>query len=500
MTTSSKDSVGGPFPGSGTGLAPSHTTPAERLSFWTKLAYGAGEMGPSMAGSTMIFFQMVFLTNVAGLKPALAGSVLLVGKIWDAVNDPLIGWLSDRTNSKNGRRLPWMLGSMIPFGALFAAQWWVPPFAGPSPSSQIALFWYYVVVSLLFNTAYTALTLPYAALTPELSHDYDERSRIAGFRQAFSLAGSVGGLALALPLFTMLSRLPRTTQYLIYGTAIAFIGILTMTWCLIGVWRRAVASDHRRRLEEEAGASTHLGLAEQLHIVFSNRPFLLVCAIYLCSWLALQFTATILPYYVENWMRRPASEFPMLALTVQGTALLLIPFFGWLSVRLGKKATYFIGMPFWMIAQAGLLILQPGQNTLMYLLAFIAGAGVSVCYLIPNAMLPDVIELDQLKTGRRREGVFFAFVVFLQKVALALGTFLVGQALAAAGFLSAGPGEPSPVQPESALTAIRLAIGPMPAVCLVLGLVAAWFYPLSRERHAELRKALEAKRMEAATA
>jgi GPH family glycoside/pentoside/hexuronide:cation symporter len=483
MPTASQE----PLPGALAGPAA-----VERLSFWRKVAYGAGEMGPSMAGSTMIFFQMVFLTNVAGLRPALAGSVLLVGKIWDAVNDPLIGWLSDRTDSRHGRRLPWMLWSVVPFGLLFAAQWWVPPFAGPSPGAQIALFWYYVLVSLLFNTAYTAVTLPYQALTPELSHDYDERSRITGFRQVFSLAGSVGGLVLAIPIFQFLSAFSRRAQYAIYGSAIALIGIGTMAWCLAGVWRIAVAGDRRRRIVEES-ADPHLGIAEQLRIVFSNRPFLLVCAIYLCSWLALQFTATILPYYVESWMRLPAAQFPLLALTVQGTALLLIPLFGWISVRVGKKGAYFIGMPFWMAAQVGLLMLQPGQAKLMFVLAFVAGAGVAVCYLIPNAMLPDVIEFDQLKSGRRREGVFFAFVVFLQKVALALGTFIVGQALSAAGFLSAGPGEPSPIQPDTALAAIRLAIGPLPAVCLVLGMFFTWLYPLTKARHAALLAELSAR-------
>jgi GPH family glycoside/pentoside/hexuronide:cation symporter len=104
-----------------------------------------------------------------------------------------------------------------------------------------------------------------------------------------------------------------------------------------------------------------------------------------------------------------------------------------------------------------------------------------------------VIELDQLETGRRREGVFYAFFVFLQKIALALGTFIVGQALAAAGFLAAVPGEPLPVQPDSALQAIRFAIGPMPAVCLVLGLVLAWIYPITKERHAEIMARLREK-------
>lgn len=457
-----------------------------------KLAFGAGELGPAMAGSTMIFFLMVFLTDVAGLNPALAGSVLLVGKVWDALNDPLIGMLADKTRSKWGRRLPWMLWSALPFALLFALQWWVPPYGGSEGGRQWALFWHFVAISLLFNTAYTALSLPYSALLPELSHDYDERSRLAGFRMAASLAGSVGGLLVALVVFAALKNSSSQLQYVIFGAVIAAVGLASVAICLTGIWRTAVAADSARCAETEAltaalGISSEkLSLRRQLSIVFSNRPFLLVCCIYLCSWLALQFTATILPYFVTSWMGMKKTDFQVVALIVQGTALVLIPAWSWASVRLGKKAVYFAGMAFWIVAQWGLLFLMPGQSALMFGLAFLAGLGVSVCYLIPNAMLPDVIELDEIKTGQRREGIFFGFFVFLQKSALAIGTFVVGQVLAAAGYQSGVAGSGEIVQPESALIAIRLSIGPLPMVALLLGLVACWFYPITKARHAEL--------------
>ncbi len=465
-----------------------------------KLAFGLGELGPAMAGSTMIFFLMVFLTDVAGLNPALAGSVLLVGKVWDAVNDPLIGWLADKTRSKWGRRLPWMLWSALPFALLFALQWWVPPYGLEGEARQWALFFHFVAISLLFNTAYTALSLPYSALLPELSHDYDERSRLAGFRMAASLAGSVGGLLLALAVFAALEGQSPQVQFAIYGVVVAVVGLVSVGVCLAGIWRTAVAADAARLAETKALAqasgrqSEKLPLSRQLGIVFANRPFLLVCCIYLCSWLALQFTATILPYYVTSWMGLKKTDFQLVALVVQTTALLLIPLWGWATVRLGKKAVYFAGMAFWIVAQFGLLFLMPGQAALMFTLAILAGIGVSVCYLIPNAMLPDVIELDEMETNQRREGIFFGFFVFLQKSALALGTFIVGQVLAAAGYISGVEGSGEIAQPESALMAIRLSIGPLPMMALVLGLVACWFYPITKTRHAELLEQIAAKK------
>jgi GPH family glycoside/pentoside/hexuronide:cation symporter len=145
-----------------------------------------------------------------------------------------------------------------------------------------------------------------------------------------------------------------------------------------------------------------------------------------------------------------------------------------------------MGMTLWIIAQAGLFFLQPNQIPLMYLLAIMAGFGVSTAYLIPWSMMPDVIELDELNTGQRREGIFYGFMVFLQKVGLALGLFIVGKALAFAGFIETIPGQPPPIQPTSALLAIRLAIGPLPTLALIGGLILAYFYPITREVHAEI--------------
>jgi GPH family glycoside/pentoside/hexuronide:cation symporter len=166
------------------------------------------------------------------------------------------------------------------------------------------------------------------------------------------------------------------------------------------------------------------------------------------------------------------------------------------SERYGKKAVYFMGMSLWIIAQAGLFFLQPGQVVQMYLLAVMAGVGVSTAYLIPWSMIPDVIDLDELQTGERREGVFYSFMVLLQKIGLALGLWLVGQALERAGFLATIQGQAAPVQPESALFAIRVAIGPLPTIALIAGMILTYFYPISREVHAEILLRIREKKAE----
>jgi GPH family glycoside/pentoside/hexuronide:cation symporter len=180
------------------------------------------------------------------------------------------------------------------------------------------------------------------------------------------------------------------------------------------------------------------------------------------------------------------SDVPMILIAVQGTALLMLFVWGALSKKIGKKIVYFLGMSLWIIAAAGLFFLQPGQIVLMYVMAVMAGIGVSTAYLIPWSMIPDVIELDELQTGQRREGIFYGFMVLLQKFGLAFGLFLVGNALQVSGFKESVAGSPLPIQPESALFAIRIAVGPIPTVCLLCGLVLTYFYPITREMHAEI--------------
>ena len=448
----------------------------QKLSLSTKLAYGAGDLGPAITANVLAFYLLVFFTNVAGLPAGLASNILVIGKVWDAINDPIVGVLSDRTSHPWGRRYPWIIYGGIPFGIFFLLQWIVPS------SDRTVLFWYYVGISILFNTAYTAVNLPYTALTPELTQDYNERTSLNSFRFAFSIGGSIFSLILALIIFAVFKNNPNQ-QYLVLGAICAVISVLPLYWCVWGT-RKRVAT---QLLENpEADNSTSLPLKEQLRIAFSNRPFLYVIGIYLFSWLGVQLTATIIPYFVVNWMQQPQYVFSLVAIAVQGTALAMLFVWSKVSQRYGKKAVYFMGMSLWIIAQAGLFFLQPGQVVLMYLLAIMAGVGVSTAYLVPWSMIPDVIELDELQTGERREGIFYSFMVLLQKIGLALGLWFVGQALEVAGFLPTVPGQTPPVQPDSALFAIRVAIGPLPTLALICGMILAYFYPITREVHAEI--------------
>ncbi len=530
----------------------------EKLNFTTKLAYGSGDMGPAITANILVFFLLYFFTNVAGLPAGLAGSILAIGKIGDAINDPIAGILSDRTRTRWGRRIPWMLLGAIPFGIFFFLQWIVPNFSPDPTVNNWCLFAYYVIVATLFNLAYTAVNLPYTALTPELTQDYNERTTLNSFRFAFSIGGSILSLILATVIFQAYPDDPRQ-QYLVLGIVSSLLSIIALFWCTFRIQERGAApllpqqgkkilgfvlaatgalgivygisqllggtegisvggivavlfgiqfigfgmtlifaktESHLNSIEAVA-ARTHASsipstpIGEQLKIAFANKAFLYVIGIYLCSWLGVQLTASILIYYVVSWMGMDEAAFPTVAIAVQGTALVMLFFWKFVSNKLGKKTVYYLGMVVWIVAQAALFLIQPGQIGLLYLGAIMAGFGVSVAYLIPWSMIPDVIELDELNTGQRREGIFYSFMVLLQKLGLALALFLVGQALEFSGFIARVPGEAIPVQPESALLAIRIAIAPLPTIFLIIGLVLTYFYPITKEVHANIRLQLQ---------
>jgi glycoside/pentoside/hexuronide:cation symporter, GPH family len=456
-----------------------------KLNLSTKLAYGAGDLGPAITANILIFYLSPFLTDVAGLNPGLAGQTQLIGKVWDAVNDPMVGVMSDKTRSRWGRRYPWMIFGAVPFGLFFLLQWIVPT------SNQWGLFFYYTFISIAFGWFYTVVNLPYTSLTPELTQDYDERTSLNSFRFAFSIGGSIFSVILVGIIGSLIPN-DLGLRYLAIGVVCAILSILPLYWCVWGTIgrMRVVQQQH-----PEAEQAVSLPIGQQIKLVLNNRPYLYVVGIYLCSWLSFQLTAAIIPYFVSSWMRMNSPwAVPSVVLAVQLTAMAMLPVWNLLSRRFGKRGVYGMGMGIWIIAQAGLFFLQPNQVALMYVLAVMAGFGVSVAYLIPWSMLPDVIELDELRTGQRREGIFYSFVTFLQKVSLGLAVAIVLQSLGWAGYIKPESAIDLPIQPGAVLLAIRLSIGPIPTVALLIGMVLAYFYPITKEVHAEILLKLHERR------
>ncbi|NEQ32835.1 MAG: MFS transporter [Leptolyngbya sp. SIO4C5] len=448
----------------------------EKLDLTTRLAYGTGEIAGAIPSSTTALFLIFFLTNVAGLSPILAGSAMFLGKVWDALSDPVIGWLSDHTQSRLGRRYPWMLGGAIPLAIACILCWRVP-----ATTSQWGLFAYYVAASILAYSGFTCVMLPFSALAAELTQGYDERITLISFKSAFSIGGSIFALAMAQILFTQIAEPER--QYQLLGLGSAVLVILAVLGCVAGTYKRyRLVQKYRPQM----ATATTLPLWQQVRIAASNRPFLWVAGLYLFSWTGVQISVVVLLYFVVDWMGLSKSHFVWMALVVQATAVAATFLWNWIGRHSDKRTLYFLGAPFIVVAQIGLFVIQPGQIGWMYGLGVLAGIGTATVYLVPWSMLPDVVDFDELNTGQRREGLFYSSVVFLQKMGIALAIFITSQVLAWAGYIATSADEAAVIQPDSALWTIRIIIGPISAIAIAVGLIFAYYYPITRQVHTEI--------------
>jgi GPH family glycoside/pentoside/hexuronide:cation symporter len=457
-------------------------SPSPRLSRRTKLIFGLGDWGTSTTSTAFMFFFAFFLTDVARLDPAWAAPVLLVGGIWDAINDPLVGLLADRVHTRWGRRRPFFLFGALPFALAFILLWWVPPWTGNLPKAL-----YYAVAYLLFDTVFTLVAVPYTALTPELTEDYDERTRLNGYRMAVSMAGGLIS-AIAVPLFAGLFP-EQKTGYLLMAVVFGGLGALPYLLLFFGIKERFGDSslDSRRRESSEADPLRMTGLIQSFRQIFANRPFRYAAGIYLTAWATVSFVAALFQYYLTYWMQM-ADKIEVVLGLVQASALVCVPLAVWLAAAWGKQRAYVAGMVWWAGVMLSLAFLSPSARPVTYALAALAGVGVASAHVIPWSIIPDVIEADELATGQRREGTYYGFLVFLQKGGSALALALMQWVLHLSGYVAGA------AQPASALLAIRLMMGPLPALLLFTSMLLAWRYPITRARHAELRAQLAARR------
>jgi GPH family glycoside/pentoside/hexuronide:cation symporter len=434
-----------------------------RLPLRTKLLFSTGDLSTSIPLAILMFFQLYFLTDVAGLRPDYAGWAIGASRLWDAVNDPLFGLMSDRIRTRWGRRRVLLLFGAVPLGVFFMLMWIVPAL------DQFWLAVYYALTFILFDTAFTIVHVGYNSLTPEMTSDYDERSSLNGYRMVFSISGTLGAIILATVLGWSITD-PRTL-YLILGVGLGIISIIPPL---------VVFSITRERPSEELPESLPLGQA--LKQTLGNQPFRMVMGLYLLSWTTASILAAVLIYFANYYLRVP-EQANYFVLVAQGSAILFIPVIVKISQRLDKRRAFMLGSLTWVVVLLGISAIRADQLGLAYLLAALAGFGIATAYVVPWSMVPDIVEYDEVRSGQRREGSYYAFASFFQKLATGAALWGMGQALALTGYITPLPSAPLPAQPQAAVNAIRVFMGPIPAVLLFLAVLFAWKYPITRESH-----------------
>ena len=444
----------------------------DRLPRRTKLIYGSGDMGFSLTSTIIGAYFAIFLTDVVGIAPGLAAVAILAGRTWDYINDPLIGYISDRTRSRWGRRRPFLLFGALPFALVFLMMWYRPPL-----QSQVLLAVYYAVAYILFDTAATLVYMPFYALTPELTSNYDERTALTTYRMFFSILGSLA--AFTIPLLIIGTLQPQNAPRVLLMAAI-FAAVSA-----VPLWLVFAGTRERPEFSEMAQP----GIRESLKAAAKNRPFVFGLIIFLLTWVSVDILQTTLLYFIKYVVQREAqSDLVMAVIFV--VAMLVLPFWEWASRHWNKRLAYAAGIAFWAVVQVALITLGPATPLPLILgLCVLAGIGVSSAHVLPWSIIPDAIEWDEWQTGERHEGMFYSLVTLAQKVASSIAIPLILLMLQVTGYVPAAA-----EQPAGALLGIRLAIGPIPAALLCGGILFAALYPLGRESHQRIVRELEARR------
>jgi len=463
-----------------------------QMPFWRKLIFGMGDWSTSSFGTLRQLFYAIFLTDVVGLEPRLASFVALIGIIWDAVNDPMVGTLTDRVRTRWGRRRPFLLFFAIPYGACFLLFWWAPPV-----ENQVLLAAMVCLAFILADSLQTLVYVPYISLLPEIVPEYDERTTLTGFRMFFNLLASLTTAVAAPAIVDSILASGGTQQQGYMLVASLFGGIAALPFLLIFFVIR-----ERKRSEEEQKKEQETPFRVAVRTAWSNIPFRFATVLYMLNWITFDLVGLSLPFFLTYWVARGNLLEKALGLPLESavfallliTSLLVLPFWVWLSRRLSKRDAYMVGMGFWAVVQILIFSIQPGQINYVLLLAAMAGVSVSSAHVLPDAIFPDVIEWDELRTGRRQEGIYYGVMNFIRKTTGALAIFIALQILGWFGYKSPPVGATFFQQSELALSAIRFLIGPLGAVLLFSAITMAWFYPLTRERHARIRRLLARKR------
>lgn len=445
-------------------------TPA-KLPTRLKWLYSVGSLSTSMPQAIISFFQLYFLTDIAGLRPDYAAWSIAAGRLWDAVNDPLFGVLADRIRSKHGRRRVLLLYSAFPLGISYAVMWLIPDLG------DLGLAIYYALTFIVFDSAYTAMYVGYNAITPEMTSDYDERSSVNGYRMAVSIASTLGVIILTTVLGWYIEDKQILFTYLGIGLGIA------SALPLFIVFR--ATRNYRSTLEEDP-----LPAWESIKATVRNRPFIQVMGLYLMSWTGVSILAAVLVYFANYYLRSPDTG-SYLVLAAQGSAIGFVPIVVWLSKKYDKRSAFIIGSVSAIISLIGIYTLTPDQITSTYILAGFCGLGIATAYIVPWAMLPDIIEHDELETGQRREGSFFALAAFFQKLGTGAALWAMGQVFNITGYITPASNLDLPFQPADTVVAIRLFASIVPAALFLIGIAFAWNYSISREEHGKLLERLE---------
>jgi GPH family glycoside/pentoside/hexuronide:cation symporter len=411
-----------------------------------KLLYGSGEITISAKNAALNQFLLFFYADVVHLSPALVSIAIFVAKLWDAVTDPVMGYLSDTTRSRWGRRRPYVAASALPVG-LFFFLLFKPPAVGAG-----GLFLYLLFIYAALNTCFTVFATPYTAWGAELAQDYHERTAVVQIRSLFGVVGGVIGATA--PIAIARGFADQRSGFAVMAAA---LGVILAAAALL-----AAAGAHERAPAHIVAPSVRHFISGLRH-TFRNRDFRVVFVTFCLMTVAASLGQAVQLIVVKYWLQM-YDFFPVIALTFALSFAASFPFWLSLSRRVGKRRAMLSGLTLGTVVPLGWVIVQPGQRGAMLVFMVLAGMVTGSLTLVLSSAI-DVVDFDELETGERREGAYFGIWTLGLKLMSAFGILLSGALLQVVGYV--------PDQPQSAGTMwwLVLMVGPLQSGVHLVGLL-----------------------------
>ena len=448
------------------------TIQKQKLPLAKRLGFGSIEFSNSIMFTCFLTFGMYFFTDIVGLSPAFAGTILAIGTLWDAVTDPLVGVLSDQSESRFGRRRPFLLGVAVPFGLIC---WLMFTNWGFGPAGTKA---YYLIMVILFYSVMTLLDVPYTALGAELTQDYDERTSLNTWRSLFCQVAAIIGGTLPISMAVWIGERGGGVEAG-WSCVGAIIGVLATTVILIG-WRAT-------RGGELFPEHNEVHIKDIFTGPLKNRPFRYVIGFYACGIMSLSLAASFFVYYLTSYMQYGEEQISLTMAVFFGPGILYIPLIDIISKKFSKKASWYVFSLLTLLSTlAVFLFVKPGRDILLHICVFGMSAMSMIVYQVGWSMIPDCIEIDEYKTGYRREGIYYGIITLLQKAGSAIILGAGGLMLQLIGYNAEAA-----VQSETTTQGIRLILFSGEILLVLISVFLVWRFPLTREKHAALVQALQ---------
>ncbi len=444
----------------------------KKLTLGKKIGYGVGDTGANVFFTIIAIWLMYYFTDVVGLDPKFTALAFLLGKLFDAVIDPGIGLLSDKTKTKMGRRRPYILigaiASLITMAVLFKA---------PAIQGQMPLFAWAIIAYFLACLAHSLIAIPYSSLTPELTTDYDEMTNLNGWRMFFAIIGTLLGtigFGIIVKSHTW-APIDEKTAFSVAGIIFGFIILIVSLITFFSVKEKESTPDKE---DIKSGKS----IVECL----KNKPYLNVLFTWTFNVIGITLITAVQPYYfkyVLNQEEAVVLSFVVIFLI----AILFLPLWVKLSKQIGKKNAYSAGLFLLVIGIICLFLFghKMGIPKIFILIGF-CGIGLSATFVCPWSMIPDTVEYDYVKTKKRKEGSYYGIWNFLFTLGGAIGGAILQGMLEKQGYAANAD-----AQSEKVLFGMRLALGPIPAFFLIIAAVIVLFYPLTKNKYDEIKEELD---------